>query len=404
MTDRKAAGKTILDRRLLLLLLLQLSGGIIISPVAALLPVYLSDIGYSAVFIAGVFTLQRLVGLASSLAGGTLSDLLSRKQTMVLGLAGLLAASVTFLTRAPAIILLLWALYGMGLTLNSLGSQSYLMDSAGSRSLGLLTALYYWGYTLGGGIGSPVAALLLTRLSFGGFGVVFCSLGVGALVLAAAALPPSQREPSARAAKGAGGATGKLFGFGEIASRPAVLLLALLRFVPTFCYGILTVYMPLLLKRDGAAIPAIAIYATVSGLTAALAQLAAGRLADLAGPRFPSLFSYAMLALSALGIGRFHGRLEAVFIFGVLGMAAAWSLSVMVPPMVALVTKEAERGRVLGFIQLFWNLAMILGSLAGGFLFEAWPGLPFVVGGGVVAIAPFLLVAFFRVVRARRTS
>jgi MFS family permease len=404
MAEPTAAWKTILEKRVVLLLLLQLSVGIIVSPIAALLPVYLSDIGYSAVFIAGVFTLQRLAGMVSSIAGGTLSDLLGRKKTVVLGLAALLAASVTFLTRSPAVILPLWALYGVGMTLNSLGSQSYLMDSAGSRSLGLLTALYYWGYTLGGGIGSPVAALLLTRLTFGGFGFVFCALGVGTLVLAAGALPPSQKEPAARAANGSGGTTGRLLDFGDIASRPAVLLLALLRFLPTFCYGILTVYVPLLLNRDGAAAPAIAIYATVSSLTAALAQLAAGRLADRSGARFPSLVSYVILGLSALGIGLFHDRLEAVFLFGVLGMAAAWSLSVMVPPMVALITEAAERGRVLGFIQLFWNLAMILGSLAGGFLFEAWAGLPFVVGGGVVFMAPFLLLAFFRVVNARQVA
>ncbi len=288
MAERAAAWKTILDRRVVLLLLLQLSVGIIVSPVAALLPVYLSDIGYSAVFIAGAFTLQRLAGLVSSLAGGMLSDLLSRKQTIVLGLAALLAASVVFLTRSPAVILLLWALYGVGMTLNSLSSQSYLMDSAGSRSLGLLTALYYWGSTLGGGIGSPVAALLLTRLTFGGFGFVFFALGAGTLVLAAGGLPASQREPATRTAKESGG-TGRLFGFGDIASRPAVLLLAILRFLPTFCYGMLTVYVPLLLNRDGAATPAIAIYATVSSLTAALAQLAAGRVADRSGARFPSL-------------------------------------------------------------------------------------------------------------------
>jgi MFS family permease len=220
---------------------------------------------------------------------------------------------------------------------------------------------------------------------------------VGALVLAASALPPSQRDRSARAAKE--GAAGKLLDFGGIASRPAVLLLALLRFMPTFCYGMLTLYVPLLLRRDGAATPTIAIYATVSGLTAALAQLLVGRLGDRAGPRLPSMVSYMVLAVGALGICLFGDRLPAVFLFAVLGMAAAWSLSVMVPPMVALVASADQRGRVLGFIQLFWSLAMILGMLAGGLLFEAWTGLPFLVSGVVVLIAPFLLVVFFRIVK-----
>ena len=387
------AAKAGLDKPLLLLFLLQFSGGIIISPLTALLPVYLSDMGYAAAFIAGVFALQRLVGLVSSLAGGVLSDFFGRKQTMVLGMAGLLAASAAFLTRSPAAILLLSGLYGAGLTLNSLGSQSYLMDAAGTRSLGVLTALYYWGSTLGGAIGSAVAALILTRLAYNGFGIVSCLLGVGALVLAAAALPQD------RSVRTAGAAPGKLFDFGGIASRPVVLLLALLRFMPTFCYGMLTVYVPLLLRRDGAAAPAIAIYATVSGVTAALAQLMAGRLGDRVGPRLPSMVSYLVLALGALGIGLFGDRLEAVFLFAVAGMAAAWSLSVMVPPMVALVADAGQRGRVLGFVQLSWSLAMILGTLAGGLLFQAWTGLPFLVSGVIVLAAPFILAVFFRMVK-----
>jgi MFS family permease len=218
---------------------------------------------------------------------------------------------------------------------------------------------------------------------------------VGALVLAATALPPSQRDRSARAARVA---PGKLFDFGGIATRPVVLLLALLRFLPTFCYGMLILYVPLLLRRDGAAAPTIAIYATVSGVTAALAQLLAGRVGDRVGSRLPSMVSYIILALGALGICVFGNRLAAVFLFAVLGMAGAWSLSVMVPPMVALVADADQRGRVLGFIQLSWSLAMILGSLAGGLLFEAWTGLPFLVSGVIVLAAPILLMVFFRIV------
>jgi len=388
------------DRRILLLLALQFTGGVIVSPVGTLLPVYLSDVGYTAIFIAGAFTLQRVMGLLSSLAGGTLSDLLSRKQTIVIGLAGLLAASGAFLTRSPALILSLWALYGVGMTLNSLGSQSYLMDAAASSSLGLLTALYYWGSTLGGAIGSPAAALLLRRMSFASFGVVFLLLGALAVGLAVTALPAAPRA-AAGGARAQGASRGRLFGFGDIASRPEVLHLAFLRFLPTFCYGMLTVYVPLLLQRAGSSASAIAIYATVSSLSAALAQLAAGRLADRIGPRIPSLAVYGLFAASALGIGLLPGRPEAVFVFGVLAMSGAWSLSVLLPPLVALVAPQAERGRVLGFIHLFWNLAMILGSLVGGLMFELWAGLPFLVGSAAVAAAPILVLSFFRLVSAR---
>ena len=73
----------VLDARVVLLLVLQFATGVIVSPVGTFLPVYLSDIGYQAVFIAGAFTLQRVMGLVSSLAGGTLSDLLDRDRKSV---------------------------------------------------------------------------------------------------------------------------------------------------------------------------------------------------------------------------------------------------------------------------------------------------------------------------------
>jgi len=161
------------------------------------------------------------------------------------------------------------------------------------------------------------------------------------------------------------------------------------------------VFVPLLLRRNGATSTTIALYATVSSLSAALGQLAAGRLADRIGPRGPSLVLYLLFAASAVGIGLAADRIWPVIAFGVLAMSAAWSLSVLVPPLVALATDASERGRVLGFIHLFWNLAMILGSLIGGFLFQVWVGLPFLVGGAAVATAPILVLIYFRLVRAR---
>ena len=403
MAERVDRPRGTMDSRVTLLLILQFATGIIVSPVGTFFPVYLSDLGFQAVFIAGAFTLQRVMGLVSSLAGGTLSDLLSRKRTLLLGQVGYLAASLVFLVRSPAALLPLWALYGVGMTLNSLGSQSYLMDTAKLRSLGVMTALYYWGYTLGGSIGNPIAGLLISRVRYGGLAGLSAALGLGTLALTAVALPPSAKDAASRESRAKPGGRA-LFGFGDIAVRPTVLVLAALRFLPTFCYGMVTVFVPLLLRRNGATSTTIALYATVSSLSAALGQLAAGRLADRIGPRGPSLVVYLLFAASAAGIGLAADRLWPVMAFGVLAMSAAWSLSVLVPPLVALATDASERGRVLGFIHLFWNLAMILGSLIGGFLFQVWVGLPFLVGGAAVATAPILVLIFFRLVRARPSA
>ena len=60
--------------------------------------------------------------------------------------------------------------------------------------------------------------------------------------------------------------------------------------------------------------------------------------------------------------------------------------------------EPSEIGRALGSIQLFWNAALILASLAGGVLFEAWNGLPFLVGGLAAAAGLPVAAGFARAV------
>ena len=86
--------------------------------------------------------------------------------------------------------------------------------------------------------------------------------------------------------------------------------------------------------------------------------------------------AYILLAASSLAIGVWPYKLWALFVCGTVGMGATWSLSTLLPTLVSKVTAPAERGRVLGYVHLFWNLAMILSSLTGGYLFETWLGLP----------------------------
>ncbi len=394
--------------RVSLLFLLQLLTGIVTAPCYTFLPVYLSDLGRTAVFISMVFSVQRTIALVSSLAGGTLSDFLSRKQTLLLGQVGVIAATLVFISPLSALVIVFWSLNGFGVSLNTLGGQSYLLDNANHAYLGMLTAFYFWGYTLGAAIGSPLAGLLLGLTGYRTLGLCLTCLGLLALGVTARCLPPSanERQDAGRANQGAtepardAEPRSGLFGYRELALRPVVLLLVSLRFLPTFCYGMMTIFIPLLLKRAEATTGIIALYATTSSLCAAFLQMAVGRIADRTGPKWPSVVAYSMLLCSSICVGLFSQSLWPTFVLGVVGISAAWSLSVLLSPLVASVTKAFERGRVLGYIHLFWNAAMILSSLVGGVLFETWTGLPFIVGGAVVVACPPLVFVFFRLVRA----
>ena len=77
------------------------------------------------------------------------------------------------------------------------------------------------------------------------------------------------------------------------------------------------------------------------------------------------------------------------------GASAAWSLSVLTPCLVSDVIKTEERGRVLGWLHLVWNGAMLVGSLIGGALFAWRAGAPFLVTAAMNLGTIALAVAFF---------
>jgi MFS family permease len=374
-----------------MLLGVQLLTGIVLAPALTFFPVYLRDLGLSAVLISGIATIQRVMALGSALAGGRMVDSIGAKRTLVAGQALYFAATLLFLARGPWPIALIWAVYGMGMGPVSLGSTSYLIEKADRARLGLLTALLYWGITLGGAIGNPLAAALLQRTGWTGL-VPFSALPAVAIMLAAGfALPSSARRdpPAARS-------TGILSAIGLGAATPPVRLLAWMRFLPTVCYGMLLVFVPLLLRDAGASTTTIALYGTMSSVCASLAQLAVGRIADRTGWKAPTVAGLAALAAASLTIAAFTSRLWIVFAGGTLAIAGAWSLSTLLPIQMTKAVEPSSVGRALGFVHLFWNLAMIASGLAGGVLFEAWKGLPFLIGGASAAAGLVAAAAFAR--------
>jgi MFS family permease len=372
-----------------LLLAVQLLTGIVLAPAVTFFPVYLKEIGLSAVLISWIATLQRVMALGSSLIGGGMIDTIGAKRTLVGGQILYFAATFLFLARGPWWIALVWAVYGIGMGPTLLGATSYLIDKADRARLGLFTALLYWGFTLGGAIGNPLAAAILGRTGWRGL-VPFTAIpAIGIVVATAIALPGSaRRDPLARSPGGILSAAAFI-----AASRP-VRLLALMRFLPSFCYGMLLVFVPLLLKDAGASNATIALYGTASSVCASLAQLSVGRIADRAGWKAPTAASYTGLAVAAFAIAAFPNGLWIVFAGGTVALSAAWSLSTLLPTQMTKAVEPSGVGRALGAVHLFWNLALILAGLAGGVLFEAWNGLPFLVGG-VAASAGLPVAAVF---------
>jgi len=380
---------------------LQLAGGMMLGPQRTFFPLYLQDLGHPAVWIATLATVRQVLGMLASLIGGTLSDTLGRKWTLLGGQIGFLLASLAFLSPSTGWIAILWGVSGLGMGLHTLGGQSYLVDAARADVLGTISALYNWGYTVGGALGSPLAGFLLERWDYRTFGAAFAALALGAIATNVLALP---RLPSRAAPKAADGHK-SLLGYRKIAVQRPVILLALLRFLPTFFWGMAIVLIPLLLQAAGASKRTIAAYAAASQVIAALAQIGTGRLADRARSgaqeradplRQTTLLVLGTLVIGILGIAAAPGRLELLLLFGTTCTAAAWSLSTLLPLWVTRVTPSEERGRVLGWIHLWWNAAMVVGAMTGGALVERWPGLPFLIAGALNVGTIGLALGFFR--------
>lgn len=375
-----------LSRPMLTLLALQLMGGMLLSPHFAFFPVYLKALNFSTSLIAIITALKQVAGLLASLIGGTLSDSLGRKRTLLLGNLGHLLAGLAFLLRSPFGIGLLWTVGGLGQGLHTLAAQSYLIDVALPDYLGVLSALFNWGYTVGGALSSPLVGLILERGSYPLLGRTLLGFALLTLAVNQFLLPRSPVERQTRAPT-----LRHLFGYGDVATRPAVLILSALRFLPTLSYATMLLLVPLMLDDAGASPTIIAWYATVSWTVASLAQIIVGRAADLWGPVPVTATTFGVLIAALFGLGLWPTRLWPVFALGTAGLAAAWSLSTLLPHLVARVTAGQERGRVLGFIHLWWNLAMILGSAGAGALAEWSVGLPFGLAGTLNLLSLFLL-------------
>jgi len=385
-----------LTRPIVALLLLQLMGGMMLSPQRTFFPVYARELGHPAVLIATWVTVRQLMGLVASLVGGTLSDAWGRKWTFLAGQIGFLLCSMVFLLPQPWWIAVLWSLSGLGSGLHTLGGQSYLVDAAPPGHMGLLSALYNWGYTLGGALSSPVAGYLLDHWDYRLFGTVLAAFALATIAVNLFALPRT-----AHRAKRDATSWKTLFGYRDIATRPPVVMLALLRFLPTFAYGMAAVLIPLLLDSAGATKTTIALYATISQVVATAAQLISGRAADRAHQerghvRGPTIVVFSAMTVGIFGLAALPGQVLGLFIFGTLAIAAAWSLSTLLPLWVAHVTPHQERGRVLGWIHLWWNAAMMAGAMTGGALVEGSQSLPFLIAGMLNLGALGLANSFFR--------
>ena len=378
------------------LLSIQLLTGMMLTPLINFGSIYLNEVmNYSLQEVATVIALGQVVGMIASIVGGSLSDRQGHKWILFWGVSGIAISSLLYIVNVPSIVIILWCLTQAGNGLSVVSGQVYLTLVSNAGILGLASALYNWGYTIGGAVGIPIATLILGEDDYTSLGFALFGFGIFAIFI-------TVLLPQVRSGDALDHSTPTTSGY-RVLLRRNILMLILLRFLPTCFYGVMTL-LPLIIKQQSGSNATVAAYVTGSSIFATLTQLVVGRLADKYGVKLPTQLSFSMILLAILGLIVTGQSLWGLFIFGSLGIGAAWALSTLLPGMVTRTAEPDIRGRVFGSLHLIWTFAMALGTLLGGNLLGISIGLPFMIVGVLNVVALALTVPFFEMTTQKSAS
>ncbi len=352
-------------------------GGFATAPYHSLLPVYVdADLGRLAVFTGYLRAVALALGGIFAIVAGRLCDLLGLKVTLLLGLAGSAVTGLVFHTGDVLLLTLLTLVAGAAGGPLSTSGQSYLIAAAGPVRLGLGGALYFLSSTLGQSAGNLCTGLVKEDWSFGEIGTAMALLSA-AVVLAGILLLPST---PVREAPQVAPRLALWSSYRPLLGQRNVHLLVGLRLTITGFWGMASLALPLLVYRASGSAATAAFYGSVSLAVAAAGQLLTGLLRDRFGRTGPLLLSAAGIVASAVGLAFGTGSVLALFLLGTALSTTAWAVSVLVPGLIDEVAAAGERNRLVGLGHMVWSGAMVTGSVAGGWLVEVAPHLPFAVG------------------------
>lgn len=382
----------------LLLIFGQLASGMRDMSQFAFFLIYLQEsLALTPVMISSVVAGAQIASMVTALLSGAVTARLGSKWVFVVGLLLAGVNSLAFQVHALWGVALLWLIGGAGSALMNVGSSSYLTRLSGQGALGILAALYALSMTIGGAVGNPLAGLLIARSGFSTFGWAAVTLTLTAALILARWMPNLRDDANQSVTLRTLGAS-----LLPTLRQPKVQLLIGLRGLPTLFYGTLMVLVPLLLNELSGSKGTVAAYGTTTLIVASAAQLLAGRAADRWGAQRPTLVAYSIIIVVGFGLFWGVGHVEALFGFGVLGIAAAWSLSTLMYLWVADGLPKTEHPATFGLLHAVWSLCMIGGSLLGGWLVRLTPGLPFLLVGLVNGVACVLIIVYYRRQRAEQ--
>jgi MFS family permease len=273
----------------------------------------------------------------------------------------------------------------------TVGGASYLTAISARGTMGLLAAFYALSMTIGGALGNPLAAVIITSHGYYAFSWFAIAISIVIILVVIFFMPSIQDKVleswSFRST---------MLGIQSTIRQTNVRLLIGLRCPPTIFYGMLVVLIPLEINNLSDSKGLVAGFGMISLIVASASQLLAGRVADRWGARLPTGVAYMAIILSGIGLMISSGTVWGLFVFGAGGIAAAWSLSTLMYVWINDGIPKAEHPATFGILHAVWSLSMIAGSVLGGWSDSLIAGLPFLVAGLLNVGSLFLISAYYR--------
>ncbi|MGH2355698.1 MAG: MFS transporter [Chloroflexota bacterium] len=385
-----------MNRPLVALLAALFAGGVAAAPVKALLPAYVESVLHQPPLLTSVLLAVQLgCGGLFALAGGAVSDLVSRRAAVLVGLTSALFGAALFAVQAPAALVAIAVLWGIAGGFQSAGGQSFLMAAVSRARLGSATAVYFISSTASGALGAYLAGVAADRWGFYAVTIGAAALALLAFALAAVFLPPLGSDGAASSRR-AGLAAWTVGSYGDLLRRSDVLALGALRYFPTVAWGAASLAVPLLVFRHSGTTATVGLYGMVSLLAASAAQLATGRQVDrlthrsggspAGSPRRLVAPLTTAILLSAVGAALLSRSLPGLFVAGTLWAMSAWALSTTMPPLIHELGEGRDDGRLVALTHLLWSAGMLSGTLAAGALVDLHPSAPFVLAAACLVV------------------
>lgn len=370
--------------------------GFVFMPLRSFMPLFFREnLLFSVSQVSLVIALGQALAMASSLIAGTLSARWGRKAMILLGLILLSCGPLLFFTGSG---ILAWGLAVLFLPCTSylyMGGMGTVIAASSPDRRGVFSALFHWGLTLGGVLGSLAAGGLLDSWGYPSLGTVMFFLALTA-VFHSQVLLPRERPGRAEDKQEGKEQPAPSVGYGTLLKDKTILMIGLARFLPTLYWAMALIILPLMIKDLSRSHSAVALYGAVSMVLATLAQITVGRYADRRGIRSAMYISYGGLILSIAGLVLSLKTLWGLFFFGSTAACSAWALSTLMPVVIGEFVSSSDRDRVLGFVQSLWSGAMILGSLTIGILSRRGYGLPFILALVMNGAGLYILTRLFR--------